>query len=66
MTAQKKITYTFASVAPKVGMTPKGVRAKFRRLRAERPFDHRKVKELTPAQFKAAVAFLKTDHRNAQ
>lgn len=66
MMTAKKITYTLASVAPKAGMTPKGARAKFRRMRSERPFDHTKMKELTPAQVKAAVAFLKTDHRNAQ
>ena len=61
----KKITYTLASVAPKAGMSAKVARAKFRRLRTEAPFDHRKVKQLTQAQVKAAIAFLKTDHRVA-
>lgn len=59
----KKIVYTLSSVAAKAKMSPKVARAKFRRLTSERPFDHRKVKQFTPAQVKAAVDFLKTDHR---
>lgn len=59
----KKIIYTLASIAPKAGMTAKGARAKFRRMKKERPFDHTKVHELNAVQAAKAVAFLKTDHR---
>lgn len=62
----KKIVYTLASVASKAGMSPKVARAKFRRMKDERPFDHRKVKQFTSVQAKAAIDFLKTDHRTAE
>lgn len=58
-----KIVYTLASIAPKAGLTAKGARAKFRRMKKERPFDHKKVSTLNAAQVKAAIAFLKTDFR---
>ena len=58
-----KTTYTLASIAPKAGLTAKGARAKFRRMKKERPFDHKKVTSLSQAQVKAAIAFLKKDFR---
>lgn len=57
-------TFTLAAIAPLADMSPKGARAKFRRMKKERPFDHTKVSILTAAQVKAALAFLKTDYRN--
>lgn len=66
MTKGKKPVYTMAQVAKQANMDPKNARAKFRRLASERPFDHTKVKEISASQMKAAVAFLKTDFRNAE
>lgn len=54
-----------ADIAKKAGISPKGARAKFRRNKKLRPFDHTKVKSFTPAMVSAAVKFLKADHRNA-
>lgn len=56
-------TFTLAAIAPLADMSPKGARAKFRRMKKERPFDHKRVKELTVAQKAAALKFLKTDYR---
>ncbi len=66
MTKGKKPVYTMVDVAKQANIDPKAARAKFRRMKSERPFDHAKVKEITASQFKAAVAFLKTDFRNAE
>lgn len=63
MTKGKKPSYTMADVARQAKVDPKNARAKFRRLKKERPFDHAKVHEISAAQLKAAVAFLKTDYR---
>lgn len=57
---------TLASVASGAKIDPKSARAKFRRLKKERPFDHTKVRELNAAQAKAAVKFLKTDYRHLE
>lgn len=61
-----KQTYTMADIAKQAKMDPKNARAKFRRLKKERPFDHAKIKEITAQQAKAAVVFLKADFRNAE
>ena len=60
-----KKNITLADVASRANLTAKGARAKFRRHKKDRPFDHTKVKSLSPAQAKAAVTFLKADHRHA-
>lgn len=65
MTKGKTVSYTLVSVAKKAGVSAKGARAKFRRMTKERPFDHTKVHELNAAQAAKAIAFLKTDYRNA-
>jgi uncharacterized protein YaiL (DUF2058 family) len=68
MTTKTKKTvskYTLASVADKAGVSAKGARAKFRRLKKERPFDHTKVSDgMTAAQAAQALKFLKTDYRH--
>jgi hypothetical protein len=58
-----KIQYNMSTIAKKAGISPKGARAKFRRMKKERPFDHTKV-TLNAALAAKAVAFLKQDFRN--
>lgn len=59
-----KPKYTMSTIAKQAKVDPKYARAKFRRMKSERPFDHSKVKEITAAQAKRAVEFLKTDYRH--
>ena len=65
MTKGKNVNYTLVAAAKKVGITAKGARAKFRRMKKERPFDHTKTHDLTAVQFAAAQKFLKQDYRHA-
>jgi hypothetical protein len=63
-TKKTKVNYTLASAAKANGYDPKVVRAKFRRLKAEAPFDHTKVKgPLSAKQVSEMKAFLETDYR---
>lgn len=64
MTKGKTPAYTLSAIAKKAGVSPKGARAKFRRMKRERPFDHTKVQQLNAAQAAKAVVFLKTDYRH--
>lgn len=60
------MTITLANVARALDMNPKNARAKFRHMRAQRPFDHTKIASLTRPQALAAARFLRTDFRAAQ
>lgn len=64
MTKGKTPTYTLSTIAKKAGVSAKGARAKFRRMKKERPFDHTKVGNINAALAAKAIAFLKADFRH--
>lgn len=59
-------TTTLANVARALQINPKVARAKFRKLRTLRPFDHAKVHELTKPLALKAAQFLTTDFRKGE